>query len=124
MTSDPNSANYTDSMLPSFLDSVVSLIVRTSTDLPPDVRSAMKVAMAQEPQDTQSGQALAIIALLGVLAGHARLLGAFAKSNVMFELLAVLEDLKPKSAAKRRSAACLLMTLFNSSECCEQVSIP
>ena len=62
MTSDPNSANYTDWMVPSFFDSVVSLIVRTSTDLPPDVRSAMKVAMAQEPADTQSGQALSIIA--------------------------------------------------------------
>ena len=49
-------------MLPGFFDSVVSLIVRTSTDLPPDVRSAMKVAMAQEPADTQSGQALSIIA--------------------------------------------------------------
>jgi len=49
-------------MVPSFFDSVVSLIVRTSTDLPPDVRSAMKVAMAQEPADTQSGQALSIIA--------------------------------------------------------------
>src|SRR3954470_14193476 len=49
-------------MLPSFLDSVVSLIVRTSTDLPPDVRSAMKVAMAQEPGETQSAQALSIIA--------------------------------------------------------------
>src|SRR6476646_6878971 len=49
-------------MLPSFFDSVVSLIVRTSTDLPPDVRSAMKAAMAQEPADTQSGQALTIIA--------------------------------------------------------------
>jgi fumarate hydratase class I len=49
-------------MLPRFFDSMVSLIVRTSTDLPPDVRSAMKVAMAQEPADTQSGQALSIIA--------------------------------------------------------------
>ncbi len=49
-------------MLPSFFDSLVSLIVRTSTDLPPDVRSAMKVAMAQEPAGTQSGQALSIIA--------------------------------------------------------------
>ena len=37
-------------------------IVRTSTDLPPDVRAAMKVAMAQEPAGTQSAQALAIIA--------------------------------------------------------------
>ena len=49
-------------MLPSFFDSVVSLVVRTSTDLPPDVRSAMKVAMAEEPAATQSGQALSIIA--------------------------------------------------------------
>ena len=59
MTSNP--FKYTDRMLPSFFDSVVSLIVRTSTDLPPDVRAAMKVAMAQEPADTQSGQALSII---------------------------------------------------------------
>jgi len=49
-------------MLPGFFDSMVSLIVRTSTDLPPDVRAAMKVAMAQEPAGTQSGQALSIIA--------------------------------------------------------------
>jgi fumarate hydratase class I len=49
-------------MLPAFFDSVLSLIVRTSTDLPPDVRAAMKVAMAEEPTGTQSGQALAIIA--------------------------------------------------------------
>ncbi len=49
-------------MLPSFFDSVVSLIVRTSTDLPPDVRAAMKVAMAQEQDGTQAAQALSIIA--------------------------------------------------------------
>src|SRR5437867_10550776 len=49
-------------MLPAFFDSVLALIVRTSTDLPPDVRAAMKVAMAEEPGGTQSGQALAIIA--------------------------------------------------------------
>src|SRR3954467_8541746 len=49
-------------MLPQFFDSVLSLVVKTSTELPPDVRSAMKVAMAQEPAETQSGQALAIIA--------------------------------------------------------------
>ena len=49
-------------MLPSFFDSVVSLIVRTSTDLPPDVRAAMKVAMAEESAGTQSAQALSIIA--------------------------------------------------------------
>src|SRR6185436_197210 len=45
-----------------FFDSVLSLVVKTSTDLPPDVRAAMKVAMGQESPDTQSGQALAIIA--------------------------------------------------------------
>jgi fumarate hydratase class I len=49
-------------MLPSFFDSMVSLIVRTSTDLPPDVRAAMAAARAQEPAATQSAQALAIIA--------------------------------------------------------------
>ncbi|MEQ1572901.1 MAG: FumA C-terminus/TtdB family hydratase beta subunit [Vicinamibacterales bacterium] len=46
----------------SFFESVVSLIVRTSTDLPPDVRAAMKVAMAEEPAGTQAAQALSIIA--------------------------------------------------------------
>jgi fumarate hydratase class I len=46
----------------SFLDSVLSLIVRTSTDLPPDVRAAMRAAIAEEPPGTQAGQALAVIA--------------------------------------------------------------
>jgi fumarate hydratase class I len=45
-----------------FFDSLVSLIVRTSTDLPPDVRAAMASARAQEPDATQSAQALTIIA--------------------------------------------------------------
>src|SRR5687768_2770702 len=49
-------------MLPAFFESVVSLVVRTSTDLPPDVRAAMKVAMGQETPGTQSAQALTIIA--------------------------------------------------------------
>ena len=49
-------------MLPAFFDSVLALIVKTSTDLPPDVRAAMKVAMGDEPDGTQSAQALAIIA--------------------------------------------------------------
>jgi len=49
-------------MLPQFFDSVLSLVVKTSTDLPPDVRAAMKTAIAEEPPTTQSGQALAIIA--------------------------------------------------------------
>src|SRR5919106_826378 len=46
----------------SFFDSVLSLIVQTSTNLPPDVRAAMKVALDEEPPATQSGQALNIIA--------------------------------------------------------------
>jgi fumarate hydratase class I len=49
-------------MLPSFFDSVLDLIVRTSTDLPPDVRAAMKVAMEREKEGSQASQALGIIA--------------------------------------------------------------
>ena len=49
-------------MAPTFFDSALSLIIRTSADLPPDVRAAMKVAMAQETIGTQSAQALSIIA--------------------------------------------------------------
>jgi len=48
-------------MTTAFFDSVLSLIIRTSTDLPPDVRAAMKVAMEQEQGGTQSAQALTII---------------------------------------------------------------
>ncbi len=46
----------------SFFDSVLQLIVRTSTDLPPDVRAAMKTALDTEPAETRSAQALTIIA--------------------------------------------------------------
>src|SRR4026209_1690336 len=49
-------------MLPSFFDSVLRLIVRTSTDLPPDVRAAMRLARENEPTETRSAQALTIIA--------------------------------------------------------------
>src|SRR3979490_2224458 len=49
-------------MLPSFFESVVRLIVRTSTDLPPDVRAAMKIARSAEPEGTRASQALTIIA--------------------------------------------------------------
>ena len=45
-----------------FFDSILALVVRTSTDLPPDVRTAMKAAMAAEASGTQSAQALSIIA--------------------------------------------------------------
>jgi fumarate hydratase class I len=49
-------------MLPSFFESILQLIVRTSTDLPPDVRAAMKHALGAEPAGTRSAQALTIIA--------------------------------------------------------------
>jgi fumarate hydratase class I len=49
-------------MLPSFSDSVLQLVVRTSTDLPPDVRAAMKTARSSEPEGTRASQALTIIA--------------------------------------------------------------
>jgi fumarate hydratase class I len=43
-----------------FFESMVALIVRTSTDLPPDVRAAMRVAMDRE-EDPRATQALSII---------------------------------------------------------------
>jgi fumarate hydratase class I len=49
-------------MASAFFDSVLALIVRTSTDLPPDVRAAMTTAIAEEAPGTQSAQALSIIA--------------------------------------------------------------
>lgn len=49
-------------MLPAFLDSMVQLIARTSTDLPPDVRAAMRLAVRAEEPSTRAGQALTIIA--------------------------------------------------------------
>src|SRR3984893_16252191 len=49
-------------MLPSFFDSVLQLIVKTSTDLPPDVRAAMKTSLDAEPAGTRASQALTIIA--------------------------------------------------------------
>ena len=49
-------------MLPSFFDSMVELITRTSTDLPPDVRKAMGLALKTEEPATRAGQALTIIA--------------------------------------------------------------
>src|SRR5215813_13836221 len=49
-------------MLPKFFDSVLDLIVKTSTELPPDVRAAMKHALVAEPAATRSAQALTIIA--------------------------------------------------------------
>ena len=49
-------------MLPHFFDSMVELITKTSTDLPPDVRAAMASALATEERSTRAGQALTIIA--------------------------------------------------------------
>src|SRR5918992_1487 len=49
-------------MLPHFFDSMLELITRTSTDLPPDVRAAMGLALRSEEPSTRAGQALTIIA--------------------------------------------------------------
>ena len=49
-------------MLPSFFASMVELITRTSTDLPPDVRAAMRSAVDGEQASSRAGQALSIIA--------------------------------------------------------------
>src|SRR3981081_1216349 len=49
-------------MLPAFFDSVLQLIIRTSTDLPPDVRAAMKTSLDAEPDGTRASQAVTIIA--------------------------------------------------------------
>ncbi len=43
-------------------ESLIELITQTSTNLPPDVREAMGVAMVNETPGTQSAQALSIIA--------------------------------------------------------------
>src|SRR6187200_1509571 len=44
-----------------FFDSVVALIIKTSTDLPPDVRAAMRHAVETEEPSSRAGQALNII---------------------------------------------------------------
>ena len=49
-------------MPPALFDSVLDLIVRTSTDLPPDVRAAMREAGSKDAPGTRSAQALTIIA--------------------------------------------------------------
>ena len=43
-------------------DSLVELITQTATNLPPDVRQAMGIAIAAETPHTQASQALGIIA--------------------------------------------------------------
>ena len=42
-------------------ESMLELIIQTSTNLPPDVRKAMAWALRSENPHTQAGQALAII---------------------------------------------------------------
>ena len=42
--------------------SLVELITQTSTNLPPDVRAAMKHSLVNEPEGTRASQALTIIA--------------------------------------------------------------
>jgi fumarate hydratase, class I len=44
-----------------FLDSLIALVTKTSTELPPDVRRAMKSAIGAEPPHTSAGRAFAII---------------------------------------------------------------
>src|SRR5213593_2766067 len=53
---------YGPTMLPAFFDSMLDLIVKTSTELPPDGRAAMRTSLAVEPEGTRSSQALTIIA--------------------------------------------------------------
>ena len=45
-----------------FRESMLELITQTSTNLPPDVRAAMGLALEKETPNTQSSQALNIIA--------------------------------------------------------------
>jgi fumarate hydratase class I len=49
-------------MFPAFFDSMIELITKTSTDLPPDVRAAMGLALGSEEPGTRAGQALTVIA--------------------------------------------------------------
>ncbi len=48
-------------MLPAFVDGMVELITKTSTDLPPDVRAAMRLALRAEEPASRAGQALTVI---------------------------------------------------------------
>ncbi|HXH07733.1 MAG TPA: FumA C-terminus/TtdB family hydratase beta subunit [Vicinamibacterales bacterium] len=45
-----------------FFDSLLALVTKTATDLPPDVRRAMAAALAAEPEGTRAHQALSVIA--------------------------------------------------------------
>ena len=51
----------TDASQSQLFESLVSLIVKTSTDLPPDVRAAMRHGVQTEEPSSRAGQALNII---------------------------------------------------------------
>src|SRR5204862_5041197 len=53
---------YTGPAMQHFFESMVDLITQTATNLPPDVRAAMKRATQVEAAGTRASQALAIIA--------------------------------------------------------------
>ena len=50
-------------MMQAFFDSMVELITETSTNLPPDVRVAMKAATGKEAANSSAAQAMGIIAV-------------------------------------------------------------
>ena len=49
-------------MMQAFFDSMLELVIRTSTELPPDVRAAMKSATGRDVPGSSAAQAMAIIA--------------------------------------------------------------
>src|ERR1700730_16972075 len=51
-----------EATMQSFKDSIINLVTETSSNLPPDVRSAMAAALAEENSATSAGTALAVIA--------------------------------------------------------------
>jgi fumarate hydratase class I len=55
-------AHYTRNIMQFLEESLIELITQTSTNLPPDVRQAMGIAIGGETPGTQSSQALSIIA--------------------------------------------------------------
>ena len=110
------------SEIPSTLFRLLQELARSSGSAKVIIRGPSLDRLAALLRQVETDALLSILALLDALAAHAKYLGDFAKSNVIFELLAILEDLKPKSAGKRRAASLLLMTLFHAPACCEQVS--
>ena len=110
------------SEIPTTLFRLLQELAKSSGSAKVIIRGPSLDRLAALLRQVETDAVLSILALLDALAAHAKHLGEFAKSNVIFELLAVLEDLKPKSAGKRRAASLLLMTIFHATACCEQVS--